>query len=197
MPDNDWLTQVAIRELGEGLYPPGNTHGLSDPFLASEDDPHTPHLPVQTEKARTLSMIRQGKRESENYASPSPEGRRREVSTANTASPYSPSPMDFASPSGRIQIQSRNQAVPGSSRPVPMGALLPPATATTHGDGQARSRHPSSSGSSRLPVPIRSQPWVSSNSPEVSATGYVLSNYQDSSGLKLLRIEVAFFTNNL
>ncbi|KAH6688609.1 hypothetical protein F5X68DRAFT_255596 [Plectosphaerella plurivora] len=40
--DSSWISRDIGRELGEGLYPPGNYHGLSDPFTSPDGVDRTP-----------------------------------------------------------------------------------------------------------------------------------------------------------
>lgn len=69
---SSWISRDMGRELGEGLYPPGNTHGLSDPFSASAQASGTPRLPERTELAHMTSLLKQRRRETQNHVSPSP-----------------------------------------------------------------------------------------------------------------------------
>ena len=176
---SSWLTASDIQELGEGLYPPGNTHGLSDPFSSDgNNDTRTPRPVLQTDMSRAISMLRQAKRQAENYNSPSPPARRERGTPGFTSSP-----LEIASPSGRIgRAPPQPQFTAGPSRPgpsrtpvtsrLPISSRLPVPTLRPI-------RMPSESPDTVPPSrPIR----MPSESPDTSATGYVLSDYQASSG---------------
>lgn len=93
--NSSWISQEIARELGEGLYPPGNTHGLSDPFSSPGDTDRTPRLPERSDLAVATSMAKQIRREEQNVASPSPRPIRQIVEVEHS--------VRFAGPSQDVQ----------------------------------------------------------------------------------------------